>query len=391
MDRDPRILRQIQILSETFDVTTAGLSSSQHANEMDFIQIKHEYILDFHLHYPALLRKIITLFVVYPSNIFRKFFQSYWTEKMGDFEKIYWTPSRRITLNKLIKNRFHLVIANDLETLPLAIKIKEINGSYVYFDAHEYSPLEYENNEEWLKNTAPYCTYLCKKYIPMADYNTTVSHGLAVEYKRLTNKEFDVVLNAPSFENIIPSENSLNKIRFIHHGGISPDRNTDKLIQAFIDSKRGDIELNLMLVGLDSPYGEKLKELAAGQTKIIFHQPVPTKEIAKYINQFDVGIYFLPPLNFNQVHALPNKFFEFIQGRLMLAMGPSIEMVKYIEEYNLGLVGKGFETKDILDCINSIKKEDIEFYKSNVHKSARILSSEDSMEQLKKKLISLFV
>ena len=37
--------------------------------------------------------------------------------------------------------------------------------------------------------------------------------------------------------------------------------------------------------------------------------------IVRTINQFDLGVYLLPPVNFNSAHALPNKFFEFIQAR----------------------------------------------------------------------------
>ena len=57
-------------------------------------------------------------------------------------------------------------------------------------------------------------------------------------------------------------------------------------------------------------------------------------ELPRMANDYDVGLYLLPPTNFNQRYALPNKFFEFIQGRLAIAIGPSPEMAKLVERSN---------------------------------------------------------
>jgi len=388
LDTDPRILRQIELLKDDFDICTAGLlPSNQPAVKIHYNIVDVEPT--FHRSYKVLFRKLVTLFYILPIRFINKLISNLYLKNLKDYEKLYWSRNRKATLSTLVTCRADLIIANDIDTLPLAVKLKSINGGKIYFDAHEYSPLEYENNPAWLKFKAPYYTYLCSKYVALSNYNTTVSNGLLRKYEELTGREFDLVLNAPSYESLNPSSREDQFIKFIHHGNASPDRNTDRLVNAFLRSTRTDIELHLMIINLKSEYGGYIQSLARDAPNIFFHKPVPTSEISSFINQFDVGIYFLPPLNFNQEYALPNKFFEFIQGRLMLAFGPSVEMKKYILEHELGLVGNGFEEEDIIECINSISVEDVSRYKTSVNASAPLLSAETSMNHLKTKLAEL--
>jgi glycosyltransferase involved in cell wall biosynthesis len=385
LNTDPRVLRQIDFLGSYYKISTAGFCSSCHKYEKEFTKISE--VVNFHHRYPFFFRKLIALFFSVPYNLFHSFVNEYiFLRAFKNYESHYWSFLRKKTFKKLAVKHYRIVIANDINSLPLACKIKQVTNAKIYFDAHEYSPLEYDNNSDWLKYYSPYVTYLCKKYIPLSDYNTTVSKGIAKEYQKLTKLPFDIVLNAPSYLEINPVFRNDGIIKFIHHGGVMKDRNTDRLIEAFIKSDRSDIELHLMIINLNSDYGQYIKKLAKRSSKIFFHQPVPTNEIAGFINRFDVGIYFLPPLNFNQLHALPNKFFEFIQARLMLAFGPGIEMQEYIDEFELGVIGSGYEVDDILNCINGITDNDVKTYKEKVNAAAISLSSENSMNMLKNNL-----
>src|SRR5690606_27837364 len=47
-------------------------------------------------------------------------------------------------LEEELKGRFDLVVANDIDTLPLAFRLR--NTARVVFDAHEYAPRHFENN-----------------------------------------------------------------------------------------------------------------------------------------------------------------------------------------------------------------------------------------------------
>lgn len=387
---DPRILRQLDFLGNDFDVYTAGLGASLHLAEKGFTKIPFEKTLDFHRGYSKWPRRLITVSIVLPILYYYKLRNYFLVRVVKCYDRAYWNFVRRNNYRSLSGHPVDIIIANDIKALPLACKLKNRFGSKIYFDAHEYSPLEYEHDAHWLKNEAPLYTALCIKYIPKADYCTTVSKNIAIAYKKLSGQHFDIITNAPAYEKLPVIIRDDNKIKYIHHGGVSPDRKTIELIRAFKQiSSDSNIELHLMLVNLDSEYGKQVINEAAGGNNIFFHPPVPTKEIARSINQFDAGIYFLPPLNFNQQYALPNKFFEFVQARLMIVVGPSIEMAEIIGEHGLGIVADGFEEKDIINSIQKITKEIIANYKQKVESVTYELSSDAFKQRLVEKIQEL--
>ena len=53
------------------------------------------------------------------------------------------------------------------------------------------------------------------------------------------------------------------------------------------------------------------------------------------------------PVNFNHIHAFPNKFFEFIQARLALVIGYSLEMIEIVKKYQIGVIAKSFLRKGL--------------------------------------------
>ena len=81
---------------------------------------------------------------------------------------------------------------------------------------------------------------------------------------------------------------------------------------------------------------------------------------------------------------MPNKFFEFIQARLMVAIGPSPEMARLVKQYDLGIIAKDFSPQEMAKSLNSLSKEQILQYKENVNKAAEILNAEKEGEKLLK-------
>lgn len=147
--------------------------------------------------------------------------------------------------------------------------------------------------------------------------------------------------------------------------------------------------LHLMLVNTDSNYLKRLKKLAEGIGNIRFLRPVYMEEIVKTINQYDIGIFVLPPTNLNYKYALPNKLFEFIQARLAVAIGPSPEMAIIVKQYNLGIVAEDFGPETIANELNKLTKEKIEYYKSQSDKLAYEISSEGNCQKLQKIIAEL--
>jgi hypothetical protein len=105
-------------------------------------------------------------------------------------------------------------------------------------------------------------------------------------------------------------------------------------------------------------------------------------ELSRFLNQYDIGVYLLEPVNFNFLHSLPNKFFEFIQARLAVAIGPSPEMARLVREYDLGVVADDFSPQALAQCLLGLDLKRIEYYKSQSHKVAHLLSAEQNKKIL---------
>ena len=116
--------------------------------------------------------------------------------------------------------------------------------------------------------------------------------------------------------------------------------------------------------------------------------PVGSDDIIPYISQYDIGIYLLEPNNFNNKHALPNKFFEFIQGRLAIAIGPSPEMAKIVTDYDLGLISKDFDAKNLAETVNSFTTDKIIYYKGKSNLASKEFNSFENYLKLHEKIKS---
>ncbi len=143
--------------------------------------------------------------------------------------------------------------------------------------------------------------------------------------------------------------------------------------------------LDLMLVPTnDKEYFAKLEQMAKIRKNVRIIEPVSFESIIPFTSKYDVGFYILQPTNYNGYFALPNKFFEFIQARLAIAIGPSPQMAKYVKEYDLGVISPDFTPKSMSKTLNSLTKEQILKYKENANKAAKILNATTEGEKLLK-------
>jgi hypothetical protein len=281
---------------------------------------------------------------------------------------------------------FDLVLANDIDTLPLALKIAGQNGK-VIIDSHEYHPLEFEDNPGWMKESKPLADYLCRKYLPEADAMFTVCDGICEKFKIEFGVNPIVISNATSYNELLPSENS-SGVRLVHHGIAIRARQIELMVDMmkFLDQR---FTLNLLLMPVDKIYFKELEQLASVDSRIRFENVVPTHQIPRAINKYDVGLFLLPPVNFNYKHALPNKFFEFIQARLAIAVGPSPEMANLVQKHGLGIISENFSAKSMAMALNDLDADSIRQYKLKSHAAAAELSSKKNMELILNTALSL--
>ena len=100
------------------------------------------------------------------------------------------------------------------------------------------------------------------------------------------------------------------------------------------------------------------------------------------LSDYDVGLYSLPPYSFNARYALPNKFFDFIQARLCVAIGPSPEMKRIVEQYVCGVVAKDFTAETLAETLRALDRQKVEFCRQAADVAAAALCYERSAEVL---------
>ena len=168
-------------------------------------------------------------------------------------------------------------------------------------------------------------------------------------------------------------------IRLVHSGIAVPERNIESLIDATLMlDDRFTLDLYLVPMGSDS-YLNSLKSRAGGSSRIRFCEPVSTTDLPQVLNRYDLGVYILPVKSLNHRLMLPNKFFDFIQARIGVVFGPSVETNRLIENHGVGMVTQGWEAKDLVAVLQQLTHEDITRFKEAAHIAAVELSSESDV------------
>lgn len=295
-------------------------------------------------------------------------------------------------VDALKKENFDLIIANDVDALPLAFDIK--TSGRVIFDAHEYAPRHFENKMTWRLFFQPFNIYLCRRYIPRVDAMLTVGKGLADEYAKNFPVSPVIITNAAVYHDIPPGQNDSGVIRLIHHGIANQSRRLELMIEmmGYLDDR---FSLDMMLMTSDyassktKSYIEQLKEQVSGDSRIRILPSVQSSEVVRTINSYDIGVFLIPPVNFNYANTLPNKLFDFIQARLGVAIGPTPEMAKIVRTYELGVVSESFEAKALADKLKPLTREQVNNFKANSARAARELNAETNEKIFNQLLDSL--
>jgi hypothetical protein len=110
--------------------------------------------------------------------------------------------------------------------------------------------------------------------------------------------------------------------------------------------------------------------------------PVPMHELVPLSSAYDIGLFLVPPTTFNLRHTLPNKFFEFIQARLAVVIGPSPEMARIVRENDCGVISPGFSARDLAAALSGLNHAQINAFKLQSHSIAREVSAERNKELL---------
>jgi len=366
---DSRVQRQIDFLKSSYSLTVTAFEKSSKV-DYNFISIERPIL--------GIIKKmILSLFLIL------RFHEVAY--------KILYGTSR--LKKKLINSDFDLVIANDIECLPIAFELSK-NGK-VILDAHEYSPRQFEDKFVWRLFFQSFNIHICKKYIHQTCAMTTIGKGIAMEYRKYFKCDPVVINNATWHHDTKPSLTSSNKIRLIHHGGATVSRHLENMIEmmSFLD-ERFTLDLMLVVPEMSSTktknYISYLRNIANNDKRINFLPAVKSEEVIPFINQYDIGIIIVPSVNFNYANGLPNKLFEFIQAKLAICVGPIPEIAEIVNSYDLGIANDSFDPKAIAQKLSKVTADQLISFKTNSVKASVKLSAEKNsllFNQLVKKTL----
>ena len=300
-----------------------------------------------------------------------------------DYMKLVKIQNRMVIEKYLQERSFDAIFCKDLVLLPFVIENKK--NAKVIVDCREYYPRQ-QSDERWKRLFAGFNDWLCQTYLPQADYVYSVCQGIAEEYTKNYGIKCDVITSAAYYfappPTLFAHSKETEQIKLIYHGMASPERGIEVMIETmdYVDSR---FHLDLMLVpNHQHEYFDKLQAMTQTRKNVRIIPPVSFEEIIPFTSQYDIGFYILKPANFNHLYALPNKIFEFIQARLMIAISPNPEMARLVKQYNLGIIAKDFSPQEVAKSLSSLSKEQILQYKENVNKTAKILNAEKEGEKL---------
>lgn len=355
------MIREIEALKGEFEIVATGITPP-HDQNVGFIS--SETFLFSHFEYT--LGKIFRI-LTFNRTYLGKYFS---TQKK---------------INKLLERvKPDLVIVHEPAYLPYFFSGGKKHK--IIFNAHEYHPLEVEGDAKWTRTWGKIYEAIYRKYLPKLDILINVNQEIADQCEREFGVKSLVIPNASKyFKNLNKIREFSFPLRFIHHGVPNPDRKLEVMIEAFRVLGES-YELDLMLVNNGSEYFRTLEKMVDNIPNVRLIPSVSFAEIVPFISKYDLGVYSLAPVSFNNQMALPNKFFEFVQARLPMVIGPSPVMTKYVEKYQLGKICRDFGSESLAEAIRSITFEDLMTFRSNLDIAAMDLSMENFESELLRKV-----
>ena len=368
----PRVLKEISWLTEEgWIVDTLGIGRTSASNGE---------------HFSIELPKTLTR---YFSYLFHRT-ESRFAALVGDR-----IPS---SLSAKLKS-YDLLIVHDLTLLPwspLQATISQSDGPAVWIDLHEnhvdslsrnlLEKVAFERYRKWelslLKEVA---TSRTERLV-----FSSVSPWISERFESLLGQKVITLRNSPKLQDLPPSPTTADRVRLVHHGVGTTHRGIEQAIRA-LKSLPKRFSLHLMLVA--SPkYMLKLKLLAlinGVQNRVEFLAPVPTAQISKRINEFDIALVVNPPITISELRALPNKFFESTQASLCLVVGPNPEMSEIVKNNGNGIVLPDWETSSLVTGLSSLDTKAISRAKEASYKIRSEMSVEAEKASFKNELTGL--
>jgi len=256
----------------------------------------------------------------------------------------------------LLFHRFDLVCSNDLDTL-LGCRLGcFFRRKPIVYDSHEYfTEVPELIGRPITRGIWKLIERMCLKGIK---YSSTVSDGIANEYNRKYGVKMDVIRNLP-----LRNENFGHKsVRptIIYQGALNKGRGLELAIEMINNLPcyylmivgSGDLELKLR---------KRVIELNLVD-RVEFRGRLPYDKLHALTSKAWLGLSLEEDMGLSYRYALPNKLFDYIQAQIAVLVSDLPEMSKIVEKYDIGIVAKTRNPKELADLVadffeNKIQRE----------------------------------
>jgi hypothetical protein len=354
INRDSRVLRQLEVLAELGEVTTAAYGERP-PGATEHLRIDESL--------PSLPQT--------PAGVAMLALRRYDAVELA-------APAIRDVLRLVGDRKWDLVVANEARAMAVAHRIA--GGAPVLADLHEWAPEERAHVRPWRLLVKPFMTYQCAKYLPKMSAVTVVNDAIGAMYAERFGVRPRTVRNAGPFRELSPSDMADGRIRLVHSGGAVPGRNIEAMIEGVrMLDQRFSLDMYLVPARDGGKYLDSLRALIGDEKRIKLHPPVKPAELVDTLNRHDVGIFTLPPLTPNHRLMLPNKIFDYVQARLGIVFNSAPETNRLILEHEVGAIATDASAQALHDVLAPLTEERVREFKQNADKAAKVLNSaEDS-------------
>jgi glycosyltransferase involved in cell wall biosynthesis len=273
---------------------------------------------------------------------------------------LYWLSARRWRMHRALSAFApEIVLANDWQTLPVALVQKRRNATVIY-DSHELATAEFAGRAGWRLAARAHVAAVESRCIVEADAVMTVSQTLADRLAALYKLSAPplVVRNRPPAAAERPRRTG-DSVAVLYLGLIAPGRCLEELIASVA---QWPPQMHLVIQGPDAAgFRARLEALAIALApgRVAFRDPVSPQRTVEAASQADVGVFFVPVEGQSAV-MLPNKIFEYMAAGLAIVSIDLPEIRSAVERTGAGLLIADATPTAIATVLGSLSREAID-------------------------------
>lgn len=271
-----------------------------------------------------------------------------------------WLSYARAALRVARRAAADVLVAHDLDTLPVAALAARRSGARLVYDSHELF-LEHETEPPRSKLTRAVQRAVERRLVRRADRVITVNGSIAEELaRRYGIPRPRVVRNVPAWttdgEDPVDLHERLGLppgMRIaIYLGGLAAGRGLEQLASSAAELPG----VAIVFLGPAPPqFWETLHRIAAASgagDRVKLLPPVPAADVTRWAAGADVGVVPYRNTCMNNYLSLPNKLFEYLAAGLPVVTSGFPELRRVVTEHGIGTT---FDPEDPIDIARAVR------------------------------------